>query len=267
MKMESVQLTKHPFRVLTHTKFSQEERRHNIKYAISGGFSDVSVLKNASHDLTGIVIAGGPSVDNYPEEIKSRQSNGGKVFVIERMIGWCNQNNIVPDYVVVLDASKNVTEGLQVDLPDCKYLLASQCRPDTFEWLKSCGCDCYLYHTPQLELNMSVEGTTVNGGGSVALVSMALAMTLGCNDLYVYGFDCHTGNGDYVEGIAGEGDDKESIKIETNGKDYETQPQYVSFAQQFFILMDHAQRRGVLKSIWIKGDSIVNQMANSGVVQ
>lgn len=260
-------LTKQPFKVLTHTKFSQEERRRNIEYAISSNIPDISVLKNGSCDSTGIVIAGGPSVDNYPEEIKFKQFKGGKVFVIERMIGWCNQNNIVPDYVVVLDASENVNEGLQVDLPECKYLLATQCRPDTFEWLKSGGCECYLYHTPQLELDMSVKGTTVNGGGSVALISIALAMTLGCNDLYIYGFDCHISDGDYAKGITGKGDDKEIIRIESNGKDFETQPQYVSFAQQFFILMKHAQQTGLIKSIWIRGDSLVNQMANSEVVQ
>jgi len=186
--METQVITKHPFRVLTHTKFSLDERRHNIEYAVSGGIPDLSVLKNGTQDATGIVIAGGPSVDEYPEEIKSRQSMGGKVFVIERMIGWCNQNHIVPDYVVVIDASDDVTDGLHTELPDCKYLIAAQCRPDTIDWLKS-QRECYLYHTPQLELEMDIQGTTVNGGGSVALVSMALAMTLGCSDLYIYGFD------------------------------------------------------------------------------
>jgi len=260
--IQTLGLIKRSFRVLTETKFSLEERKHNVEYAISSGLHDISVLKNGVHDLTGIIIAGGPSIDNYPEEIRSRQITGGKIFVIERMIDWCNQNEIIPDYVVVLDASEDVTEGLQVDLPDCKYLIAVQCRPDTIDWLRS-KRECYLYHTPQIDLDITLNGTTINGGGSVALVSMALAMTLGCNDLYVYGFDCHTGDGDYAEGIVGTGDERKAIKVETNGKDYQTQLQYVSFAQQFFILMKHAQRMGMIKSIWIRGDSLVNQVAQS----
>jgi len=107
----------------------------------------------------------------------------------------------------------------------------------------------------------------VNGGGSVALTAMALALTLGCNHLYIYGFDCHTSEKHYADGIVGVGVERNEYEIEVEGEVFTTNSSYLSFAQQFFLLVENAKKQGLIKSVKVKGKSLVNAMANTDLTK
>jgi len=79
--------------------------------------------------------------------------------------------------------------------------------------------------------------------------------------LHVFGFDCHITNGGYANGIVGRGLQSDFIKLRIEGRDFESTYPYLLFAQQFFILKKFGEDAGLLKSVKIYGDSLVNAMS------
>ena len=189
------------------------------------------------------------------------------VISIERMYSWCLNNDIIPDYIVVLDACDDVNESFDTIHSDTIHLVATQCRTDTIELLKK--HKCYIYSTPQFGVdqhnywakNDYSRVTIINGGGSVSLQAIAIAMTLGCKDISMFGFDCHITDKSYAKGITGVGDVKKAFGIRIDDQNYVTTSAYFSFAQQFFVLYDTAKQSNMLDKVVIYGDSLVKTMS------
>ena len=252
--------------IKTINKFTHKERKKNIQDILSFGFPDISVLINAEAGKEAIVIAGGPSIDNYVEKIRELQKEGKVIVAIERMYTWLAKHNIVPDYVVVLDASEDVKEALHNPLKKAKHLISTQCRVKTAEQLKD--VDSYVFSIPQHgveQQNYWLEGkydriTVINGGGSVSLQAMAISMLLGMKDLHIFGMDLHLEGGLYADGIAGVGDISNEVSVKIDDEVVRTTISYLSFAQQFFLMM-YTIAASVTNKITIYGDSLIKRMA------
>jgi len=166
----------------------------------------------------------------------------------------------------VLDACDDVNESLDDLNPRTAHLIATQCQESTARLLV--GSKTYVFSTPQKGVdqhNYWVKNdysrvTLINGGGSVSLQSMAIAMTLGMKALHVFGFDCHITQADYAKGITGVGAQARSFQVEVNDRVFRTTTAYLSFAQQFFKLIDMARSIGMVDSVNVFGDSLVNSM-------
>lgn len=256
--------------IKTICKFSVGERKENILKSLRVGVPDIDSLKNTQ---TGgaVVIGGGPSVDGMVQTIKGLVHKGNRVVAIERMYGWCLENGIVPDYVVVLDASEDVHESFNKIHPSTKHLVASQCQSSILDRLKGSGT--FLFHTPQNGFNLDdlwkdspyENITVINAGGSVTLGAVSISFFLGFRDIHLFGFDCHVTSGDYAKGITGVGDIRSVYEIEIDGRVFKTTSPFISFAQQFFILWGFAKERNMVDSIKIYGDSMACAMSREDI--
>jgi len=259
-----------PF-INTFNKFSFKERKNNIDKNLSYRYKDISHLFNELNDKKAIIIGGAPSVDNYIQYIKEMQANGAVVLTIERMNLWCIKNGIKPNYVVCMDACDDICEGFKEIDKDSKFLLASQAHNSAFEMLQ--GRDVYIFNLPQKGISQQEywhkygykNATVVNAGGSVTLGAIVLAIILGSKDLHIFGFDCHITNGNYAKGIAGVGCIHNQIEIFIEGKKFLTTASYLSFMQQFFILMSYAQKAGNIKNVYIYGDSLIKHASEEDI--
>lgn len=253
--------------IKTINKFTHGERKKNIQDMLSYGFPDINVLIGTEKGRESIVISGGPSIDDYIDKIKELQDAGCVVICIERMYPWCMENGIKPDYVVVLDASEDVSEALENPQKDVKHLLSTQCRTITANMLKE--CPCYVFSIPQHGVeqhNYWLSGkydraTIINGGGSVALQAMAVSMLLGMRTLHIFGMDCHLGGGHYADGITGVGAIGTMVEVVIDDEVVQTTVSYLSFAQQFFQMWEVAEDCKMLDKIAFYGDSIIKKLA------
>jgi hypothetical protein len=156
------------------------------------------VIRNRERGHEAVIIGGGPSVDQYVDQIKALQASGARVVAIERMASWCTQHGILPEYVSVLDASDDVSDSLQHVHPRTLCITATQCGQAVVEALKG-RQDVYCYSCPSGTVNLpqlfekAVHGqlSVLNAGGSVTLSAMTIAMVLGMSSLHIFGFDCH----------------------------------------------------------------------------
>jgi len=255
----------------TYNKFPVKLQRQNVQAVLASGIPDFSAIRNAEQGKAAVIIGGGPSVEGQVETIQRLIADGCKVVAIERMAGWCQAHGIVPEYLSVLDASEDVPSSLQGIHPETVCITATQCGQAVVDVLAS-HQRVYSYSCPSGCLNLptlfeqavSFKQTVLNAGGSVTLSCMTIAMALGMQTLHIFGFDCHVGQGAYATGITGVGvETPRYLEVEVDGQPFTTTGAYLSFAQQFFPLMETARVMGFVKSINIYGDSLVTAMGNA----
>jgi len=251
--------------IRTVNKFSLPVRKAALASAMARNLPTATDLIQVHQGHPAIVIGGGPSVEGYVESIKTLQQSGAKILSIERMYPWCLLHGIIPDYVVTMDASEDVTDAFQSLHPGSHFLVASQCTPSVFDALL--GHPVTLVHTSQHgytneELLGSRDSyTVVNGAGSVVLCALSLAMLMGMETIHLFGFDCHVTQGTYAKGIAGVGEQAETVGVKVDGRAFTTTVAYAAFAQQFFELKEIGQTEGLLKDVIVYGDSLVTAMS------
>lgn len=262
--------------IRTVNKFPTALRKRYIHAAMSRHLPDITELKGACAGQSAVIITGGPSVSSHLDTIRTLQANGAKVLAIERMYQWCLDRALIPDYVVCMDADDDVVESFQRTHALPIHLVATQCPPAVYDALAHRMV--YLFSTPQRELRVAEYWeaggydavTVINGGGSVSLCAMAIAMTLGMTRLHIFGFDCHVSQGNYADGITGVGAQDQHFQLRIGASDdpthriFETTTAYASFAQQFFQLMGLAEQTQLVESVTVYGDSMVNAMAAEG---
>jgi hypothetical protein len=242
-------------------KFDLDERKTNIKYAMSLGIPQITEIIN-KYPEDAVIIGGGPSVNQYADKIKKLQKNGAKVYSIERMYKWCLNHGIVPDFVVAMDASDDVMEGFRQIHDDTTHILLAQCKPEVFDLLKDKKVYYFLVEQKGVPYSKYCEDyginqvTMINAGGSVVLGAISIAITLGSKNFHIFGFDCHITDGNYCKGITGIGDIKNVIEVEINDKVFNTTPEYLAFMQQFFQLYGIAKELGQMQDVRVYGNSM-----------
>lgn len=254
--------------VRTINKTPAADRIRHMSYALATQYPDIAELIGTLEGRQALVIGGGPSADLQVERIEQLRAEGAVTFCIERMLPWCLKHLFVPDYVVAMDASDDVVDAFHSLPSTSQYLVATQCQPAVFDKLR--GLDVSIYTTPQRGIDLEAlwakadrkTVTKVNGGGSVTLCAMALAMTLGCKHIHLMGFDCHVSNGGYANGIAGVGEQVGIIEVSATNRPrrYRTTAAYLSFAQQFFKLTHLAHQAKMIESVTVYGDTLVQAM-------
>lgn len=149
------------------------------------------------HNDTLAICAGGPSLKDGLEAIRAHKQRGAKIVALNNVGSFLNQNGLVPDLLMILDARP---ENIIFTRAEAKrYLLASQCDPSLFEALKD--KDVHLFHAgicdevrdvlePYWETHPCV---TIGGGGTVGLRAINIGIVSGYRKLHLYGYDsCYT---------------------------------------------------------------------------
>ena len=254
--------------VRTENKFSKVARQTAVESATKRGLPEITDLIQRHTGQAALIVSGGPSVDGQLEAIRQRVAEGAVLCCIERMYPWCHAQGLVPQYVVIQDASADVTDALQDVRDGSTFLVASQCPPAVFDAIA--GHPTYFFHTNHdlpndVLTGPSPMGVLINAGGSVSLCSMSLAMLMGMQTLQIVGFDCHVTAGGYATGIAGVGEQADFIQVKIDGRAFRTTPAYLAFAQQFFDLYEIGKRDGLLASVTLYGDSMITAMSREPI--
>ena len=153
---------------------------------------DIEWLKQVeAHDGHAVIVGGGPSAEDWIEEIRIRQANGQTIFALNGAAKWLKGYGIKPEYCVVVDAREINTGFVGHANTD---LLSSQCHPSLFDksprsilWHQE-----YPDNMPEFEAALpesQPEHTLIGGGTTVGLSAMVVAYALGYRNLHLYGYD------------------------------------------------------------------------------
>lgn len=82
------------------------------------------------------IVGGGPSLEDTFPELRELYFSGAEVVTVNGAYQWCLERNIRPSAQVVLDARAGNARFVDPPVPGCRYLVASQCHPDTWDAVK-----------------------------------------------------------------------------------------------------------------------------------
>jgi hypothetical protein len=140
-----------------------------------------------------MILAGGPSLAEYEQEIKAKRALGIKAVTLNAAYGWALERGLGPVTSVVMDARPFNARFVKPIRPDCTYLIASQCDPSVLVGLPPERT--YLWHT-MIDLTRDIltehypEGWyRVLGGVTVLLRTIPLLGMLVHRRFTVYGAD------------------------------------------------------------------------------
>lgn len=256
--------------VRTQCKFSEKDMLKNLETNLANKIPTIGELVG-KYSGPCVIIGGGPSVDMQIEKVKELVGKGYPLMVIERMYPWCYRHGLKPSFVVQLDASEGVEEGFTHIDSDAIHFIGATTNPIIFEVLK--GYKQYIFSGvggahPDAQATWEKYGYSkvivVNTGGSVSLTALSIAQVIGFRNFHLFGFDFMIPSREktYAANIAGKSEDRRYIEVEV-GEEHEkvlTCSSFLAFAQQFFGMTETARRWGMIDSVDIYGESILNKM-------
>ena len=155
------------------------ENAHNVRRWL---------CQTEAHDGHAVIVGGGPSLAEHLPSIQKRLEHGQTIFALNGTAGFLNENGIIPNYQVLLDARPEMAGMLAAAH---KYLIASQCDPSVLDMLDD---DAILWHPAMEGLVTHLPEhndpyVLIGGGTTVGLSAMCLAYAMGFRTMHLYGYD------------------------------------------------------------------------------
>lgn len=221
----------------------EEEQRNNIKSAIARNLTEARPYEKT--DIPVIFLAGGPSLNDYADEIVERRKAGAKLITVNGAYNWAIEHGITPSATIVVDSREFNKRFVQPTMPNCQYLLGSQCNPAIFDAVPA--DQTLLWHSALDEemikfleenyLNSEKVWYPVLGGSTVMLRALPLMVLLGYSKFEVYGFDSCLMDKEHHSYPQIENDHQTILQVLLNDRTFNCHPWMVSQAQEFLDLM------------------------------
>lgn len=155
------------------------------------------VIPHEAQDTTVMLLAGGPSLNDYTDEIIKNREDGMKLITTNGTYNWALEKGLTPSLQLMIDAREFNKRFLSPVVDDCQYVLASQCHPNAFKglppdrtliWQVSLS-DELLPHIKEHYGEMYEDWYPCPGGSTATLRALCLLRMLGFHRIIVYGLD------------------------------------------------------------------------------
>lgn len=158
-----------------------------------------------------MLVCGGPTMRDFADEIKEQREAGMGLITVNGAYNYCIEElGLKPSMQFMIDAREFNTRFLDPVIPECKYVIATQCHPSVWEKLptepnKAGEPRAFVWHVSledeQIELTNELWGpmneawAPCPGGSTVTLRALNALQMLGFRKIHVYGFDsCMVGD-------------------------------------------------------------------------
>ena len=188
---------------------------------------------DVSKDVEIIVLAGGPTLNDFEDEIIEKRKAGMPLVTTNGSYNWALDRGLKPSLQLVIDA-RDFNQRFTTLVPGLtdttRFICASQCHPSVFDGLPLDEDDrVWLWQvsmSPELEEVVNEHyGEKYKdywpspGGSTVMLRALPLLRMLGYHKLHVYGFDSCVFDGKYHHAYTQEENDGQgTLEIIVAGK-------------------------------------------------
>lgn len=214
------------------------------------------------------LVGGGPSLRDTEAELVRLFHEGAFVVTMNGSYHWCLARNIRPSAQIVLDARAANARFVTPVVPRCRYLLASQCHPDTWAAVAD-HPDVYIWHSvaeqgARADLLTAFYGnrwTPVPGGATVATRAIALLRQMGFLRFDLFGVDsCWMGEAHHAfDQPENDGDRRMLFRV--------TPPDHPELARDFICAPWHLkQLEDFLQFIRVSGHTFMLNVHGDGLL-
>jgi hypothetical protein len=233
---------KMPLVVKTRNCVADKKIMANIRYFAT--LVDQYMVECAAHDGVVVFCSGGPSINDYIDEIKKlKRKKNHFVVCVKHAHDLLIENGIIPWACILLDPRGHVQDFVENPHKKVRYLAASMVHPSTVDTLLERDVKVWGYHAhvgageEDVVREMCGEKAALFGGGcSTAMRGISALHAAGFRKFKLYGYDlCYFGEVDWKR------KDKHGnpfyMKVEVCGKEFVTDAEKVAQAQDFTKLM------------------------------
>jgi SAM-dependent methyltransferase len=220
----------------------------------------------AQDDAEVMVLCGGPSLNDFEDEIIQNYRDGMKVVTVNGAYGWAQERGIHNVNQCMIDARPFNKRFVEPPRDDCFYFIASQCDPSVFEALPKDRT--FYWHCTTSDEAIDIlqecypEYVVCGGGSTVMLRAMVLLRILGFRKLLVYGFDSCVREDEHHAYEQKENDTKiELAPVSVGGKTFQCQRWMV---YQAFEFLDMIKAFGDEVALDVKGDGLIAHILKTG---
>lgn len=251
--------------------------------------TDEVILQQVSHNIrrglpqvqphqinphVAIVVCGGPSLAETEKELRDAVWRGGKIIATNGSYQWCIDRNLKPSAFAMLDAREFNSRFIATPVDGCKYLLAAQCHPQTFDlcrerevliWHCCSGADTEL---EMLKAYYFDQVYPVTGGVTIGLRAISLMRLLGFTAFEIFGLDsCWMGKVHHAyEQPENDRDMRREVWLRHQGRDDKSapficSPWHIRQAEDFLELI---RQRGDHFRLNVHGNGLLATMLRTG---
>ena len=175
---------------------SDEILLDNIRSAIRRPHPQIR--PNAPNGDRVVLVGGGPSLEDTEDELVQLVREGAKLVTVNGSYQWCLDRNLHPRTQIVMDARASNARFVDPVVPGCRYVLASQCAPETWDAVEG-RSDVWMFHAADrtegptkdlLDAHYLGRWCAVGGGVTVVARAIALLRIVGYVRFDLFGVDC-----------------------------------------------------------------------------
>lgn len=144
-----------------------------------------------------VLVGSGPSLEDTEDELVELIKQGAKLVTVNGAYHWCLKRNLFPRTQIVMDARPSNARFVEPHTPGCRYVLASQCSPETWKAVEG-RPEVWMFHAavgstgPLKELlDAHYLGQWFGVGGGVTVITRAISLlrTVGYLRFDLFGVD------------------------------------------------------------------------------
>ena len=142
------------------------------------------------------LVGSGPSLADTLPELVGLLHQGAKLVTLNGAYRWALDHYLHPGTQIVMDARPENARFLEPAIPRCRYVLASQCAPETWDVVE--GRDVWMFHAATgssgplkdlLDAHYLGQWFGVGGGTTVLTRAISLLRTVGYVRFDLFGAD------------------------------------------------------------------------------
>ena len=245
---------------------TEEQVRRNIYSNIRLGVEQVNF--HLPQETPIALCAGGPSLKDHLEDIRRLQIEGAEVVCVGNSGHLLAAAGIKPNGHILMDGVDR-NRSFVVDIPDTRYLVASQCDPSVFEALRD-HQNVYIWHAggpedvQEILANFYGPGGfwLVPGGSYVSLRSISLLHMLGFTWMHVYGLDSCLMDEEHHSYAQPDADGQVVENVTVGERDFRATYWMLDQADQFVDSIKLGYFGGA--ELAVHGDGLISYMLSSG---
>jgi hypothetical protein len=241
-----------------------EQIRKNVLFNLQLGLPEVRPYEQQDKEL--VILAGGPSLNDFEDEIKLNKRMGVPVVTLNGAYNWALDKGIKPDVQIVLDAREFNQRFVEPIVPTCKYLISTQCDPDLVRAIPK--DQIYLWHSGADVVQSCVEELGITrdiyptyGGMTIPLRAIPLLIMLGYSKFVIYGFDSCLKKGEHHAYLQPENDYNTVIDVTCGNRQFKAHGWMLTQAYEFIELQPMISD---LCEIEVKGDGLISHIIETG---
>jgi len=243
---------------------SPENMRRNILENLKRDYKEVEPKETQETEIA--LLAGGPSLELFADSGWT-----GPIITVNGAYNWAIERGFKPTAQIIVDPREFNKRFLQPVIPECRFLIGSQCHPSLAESVPK--DQVLLWHSGDIAVPVIEEYSKdhgdrvcypVFGGSTVMLRGLMVLSLLGLRKFHIYGWDSCLIDNEHHAYKQPENKETKIIEVIIGGKVFKCHTWMAMQAQEFIETVKHMLPDDCQLAVY--GDGLIAHILRTGAI-